>query len=93
MTSDHEPDLQPGFERAAFLRGALCSPFRRLAGDLRVVRRCPVAVLDFEDRVDLAFGFFDEARRLTPEPPFLPPPSCLLTVAQAISSARASDTP
>jgi hypothetical protein len=30
---------------------------------------------------------------LEPEPPFLPPPSCLLTVAQARRSASSSDTP
>lgn len=39
-----------------------------------------------------ALDFF-AALRFAPEPPRLPPPSCLLTVAQARRSASSSDTP
>jgi hypothetical protein len=42
--------------------------------------------------VELLLDFF-AALFLDPEPPFLPPPSCLLTVAQARRSASSSDRP
>ena len=69
------------------LRGAL-----RLADADLVVRFVPLVLravpVDFEVRFALVLRA--PAR---PEPDFLPPPSCLFTVAQARASATSSDTP
>jgi hypothetical protein len=56
--------------------------------------------LDLRDAADFFAALLRDVRLLAlflapfdPEPPFLPPPSCLLTVAQARRAASPSDTP
>jgi len=98
------PDFVPRAEDFAELLAELFRPELLLRAEPARLLPAPDEVFDdffaplflappFAARLlDPALDFF-AALRFAPEPPRLPPPSCLLTVAQARRSASSSDTP